>query len=289
MRKPTIIPLFYNPDSGTSQAVIARLQDDDRLQLEAVQPDELGKKIDKAVIDGEERVLVSGGDGTLALAASHLAGKKTVLGIIPAGTLNHFAQRLGIPADPGEFVEIALTGKPTPVDVGYVNDQLFINTSSVGAYTVFVRSRNYLQNRMPYTVASLVAGSRRLFKFRKVRVDLQGEELHTPLVFIGVAERHLQLPYTGQVKKGGRRQLHLIALDCDSPVEVFKIATKSMLFGIDPLTRDYSLKTQLAEDIELRFRRNHRKIQIALDGELVRLSPPLRYRFAKGEILVATP
>ncbi|MDJ0624407.1 MAG: diacylglycerol kinase family protein, partial [Desulfocapsaceae bacterium] len=179
------VPLFYNPDSGTSQTIMEKLQTDERLHLEEVRPEELGEKIDKAVEEGVERVLISGGDGTLALAASHLAGKRTVLGVIPAGTLNHFAQRLGIPKDVDEFVDTALNGIATPVDVGYVNDRLFINTSSVGAYTVFVSSRNQLEDRMPYSVASIVAGIRRLFNFRKVRVQLQGEELSTPLVFIG--------------------------------------------------------------------------------------------------------
>ena len=283
------VPLFYNPDSGTSQTIMEKLQTDERLHLEEVRPEELGEKIDKAVEEGEERVLISGGDGTLALAASHLAGKRTVLGVIPAGTLNHFAQRLGIPKDVDEFVDTALNGIATPVDVGYVNDRLFINTSSVGAYTVFVSSRNQLEDRMPYSVASIVAGIRRLFNFRKVRVQLQGEELSTPLVFIGVAERNLQIPFLGQVKEEGQSKLHLIALDCENRFEIFKIVTKSMLFGIDPLSRDYSLKSDLIEEIELRFRRNLPKLQIALDGELVRLSTPLHYRFAKGEILVATP
>ena len=282
-------PLFYNPDSGTSQTIITKLQDDERLQLEALRPEELGEKIDKAVEDGEERILVSGGDGTLALAASHLAGHKTVLGVIPAGTLNHFAQRLGIPKDVDEFVDTAINGKTTPVDVGYVNDRLFINTSSVGAYTVFVRSRDRLQDRLPYSIASIIAGFGRLLNFRKVRVEMQGEEVHTPLVFIGVAERNLQLPHTGQVKEGGQSKLHLIALDCHERLEIAKIAITSLLFGIDPFSKDYSLKNELIEEIELRFRGNPRKLQIALDGELVRLATPLHYRFAKGEVLVATP
>lgn len=283
------IPLFYNPDSGTSQSIITKLQNDERLHLEAVRPEELGKKIDTAVKYGEKRILVSGGDGTLALAASRLAGKKAVLGVIPSGTLNHFAQRIGIPNDVNQFVDIAVNGKPMPVDVAYVNDKLFINTSSVGAYTVFVRSRKQLQKRMPYSVASLIAGFRRLLNFRKVRVHLQGKELHTPLVFLGVAERDLQVPFVGQVKKEGQRKLHLIALDCDSRVEIVKIAIKSILFGLDPLSRECSLKNELVEKVELRFRRKPSTLQIALDGELLRLSPPLRYRLAKEEILVAMP
>ena len=289
MKPKAAVPLFFNPDSGSANVIVSELQNEDRLQCISVRPKNLAAKIDKAVADGSDRILVSGGDGTLALAASRLAGKNTVLGIIPAGTLNHFAQRLGIPRQVEEFVEVALNGKATPIDVGYVNDQMFINTSSVGAYTVFVRSRNHLQKRLPYFFASIIAGLRRLIKFRKIRVMLHGEELHTPFVFIGVMERQLQLPSIGQTKEGGKRSLHLIAVESSNRMELVAIVLKSLFFGINPLSRDFTMQNQLIEEITLRYRRESRRVRVALDGELVWLRAPLYYRYAKDEILVSIP
>src|SRR5690606_28740196 len=121
-------------------------------------------------------------------------GRDTEIAIIPGGTLNHFAQRIGIPINAAEALEIALHCDAYPIDVGYVNDRLFVNTSSVGAYSVFVRSRKYLQNRMNYFPASLIAGFRRFLRFRRLRVNLAGKQLKTPLVFIGVGERQLSFP-----------------------------------------------------------------------------------------------
>src|SRR5438270_11034766 len=46
---------------------------------------------------GDELVVVGGGDGTISAAASALVGTGTRLGILPLGTLNHFARDLGIP------------------------------------------------------------------------------------------------------------------------------------------------------------------------------------------------
>jgi len=289
MKPKASIPLFFNPDSGSADGIISELKNDDRLQCIAVRPKNLAAKIDAAVADGSERILVSGGDGTLALAASRLAGKNSVLGIIPAGTLNHFAQRLRIPRQLEEFVEVALNGKPTPIDVGYVNDQMFINTSSVGAYTVFVRSRNHLQKRLPYFFASLIAGLRRLMKFRKIQVMLHGEKLQTPLVFVGVMERQLQLPYIGQTKEEGKRSLHLIAVESSNRMELVTLVLKSLFFGIDPLSRGFTLKNQLIEEITLKYRRESRRVRVALDGELIWLRAPLHYRYAKNEIVVSTP
>lgn len=289
MKQKANVPLFFNPDSGSADAIVSELQRDDRLQCRAVRPRNLAAQIDAAVADGSKRILVSGGDGTLALAASRLAGKNTILGIIPAGTLNHFAQRLGIPRQLEDFVEVALNGKAMPIDVGYVNDRLFINTSSVGAYTVFVRNRNHLQKRLPYFFASIIAGSRRLIKFRKIRVMLHGEELHTPLVFVGVMERQLQLPSIGQKKEGGKRSLHLIAVESGNRTELALLVFKSLFFGIDPLSRGSTLQNQLVEEITLRYRHESRRVRVALDGELIWLRAPLHYRYAKDEIVVSVP
>lgn len=283
------VPVYYNPDAGSSAEVLETLQGDVRIQLEETSPDKMAKIIQRAVEQGQKRVLVSGGDGTIALAASHLAGKTTELAIIPSGTLNHFAQRTGIPVNAVEAINVALSCKAQPVDAGYVNDSFFLNTSSVGAYTLFVRSRNYLENQMSYFPASIIAGIRRLVKFRSVRVSLGDKQLRTPLVFIGVGERELQLPSLGQAKAHGRKGLHFIAVDCDSKIKVFMLVIKSFFWGIDPMNKQMDVENRLVDDIELNFRHRRKKVIVALDGELVGLRAPLRYRFAPGEILVALP
>lgn len=285
----TPVPIYYNPGSGSSEKMLGVVQNDVRIRLEEVSPLSLTKILKRAVKKGTKRVLVSGGDGTIALAASILAGKATELAIIPSGTLNHFAQRTGIPVTVDEAINVALNCRAQPVDVGYVNDSLFINTSSVGAYPVFVRSRNYLENRMHYLPASIFAGVRRLFKFRLIRVHFIDKQLRTPLVFIGVGERQLRLPLLGQAKEHGRRGLHFIALDCHNKIKVFILVIKAFFFGIDPLKKEASVESKLVQDIELTFRHRKRKVIVALDGELSLLRAPLRYRFAPGEILVALP
>ncbi|MEE4254463.1 MAG: diacylglycerol kinase family protein, partial [Desulfuromusa sp.] len=166
------LPLFFNPGSGSSQESLRAIEDDTRIQMEPTRPEVMKQAIENAVENGHKRIAVSGGDGTIALAAAQIAGQKIELGVIPSGTLNHFAKRLGIPTDTKEALNTVLSGKARPVDVGYVNDKLFINTSSVGAYPTFVRSRNRLENRMHYLTASVIAGIRRLLKFQKIRVNI---------------------------------------------------------------------------------------------------------------------
>jgi len=289
MNEQQRLPLFYNPESGTSSESLHAILDDNRIAAQPVAPQNMAEEIQRSVEKGAKRILVSGGDGTIALAAAEVAGTTTVLGVIPSGTLNHFAQRVGIPTETRDALEVALTGKARGVDVGYVNDTLFINTSSVGAYPLFVKNREKLESRMSYFTASLVAGFRRMLRFRKVRVTLLGNELHTPLVFVGVAERQLQVPYLGQVKKDGQRKLHLIAVDSMNKIEIVQLLLRVFLFGADPLQKQMALQNELVDEVSLRFRKKKRRIHVAVDGELIWLHGPLQYRFAQDELRVALP
>jgi hypothetical protein len=142
---------------------------------------------------------------------------------------------------------------------------------------------------MRYFPASVIAGIRRLLKFRRVRVILADRQLKTPLVFIGVGERELRLPALGQIRPQGHKGLHLIAVDCETTAAAFMLAMKSLLLGIDPLQKERRIENQLVDGIELNFRRHIKRIHISLDGEVVKLQPPLKFRYAPGEILVALP
>ena len=287
MNKP--VPLYFNPDAGSTEKALAPFKDDPRIKMEAAPPETLTAIIKDAVKQREKRVLISGGDGTIALAASILAGTGTELAILPAGTLNHFAQRIGLPVSAAEALEVALHGEAHSVDVGYVNDQLFINTSSVGAYPVFVRSRKYLQNRMHYLPASIIAGIRRLLNFRRIRIRIQDNTVKTPLVFVGVGERSLRFPTLGQVKENGEKGLHFITVDCSNSIEAFILVVKSFFFGVDPMQQETRVHNQLVDDIELTFRRSGKRVHVAVDGELFWFHAPLHYRFAPEEIKVAMP
>src|SRR4051794_37510526 len=95
----------------------------------------------QAVADGAALVVAGGGDGTINAVASALVGTEARLGVLPLGTLNHFAKDLGIPLALEEAVRTVFTGRPQAVDVGEVNGRLFLNNSSLGIYPRIVRLR----------------------------------------------------------------------------------------------------------------------------------------------------
>ena len=92
-------------------------------------------------------VVGGGGDGTIAAVAAALVGTDTPLGVLPMGTLNHFAKDLGIPLELEKAVQTLFTGKVAQVDVGEVNGRIFLNNSSLGFYPRIVQEREREQRQ----------------------------------------------------------------------------------------------------------------------------------------------
>ncbi len=184
---------------------------DPRFALHSLAPSTLPHAVKAEIKRGTRRILVAGGDGTVAAAASEAVGRPVQLAILPGGTLNHFAKDYGIPLDPREALEVAAGTAKRRVDVGFVNDRLFLNTSSVGAYVSFVHRRDRLEPHLGYRLGSLVAALRILARLRSYRIELQIEgkirRYRTPLVFIGVDERDLRLPIFGSRMDNGQSGL----------------------------------------------------------------------------------
>jgi YegS/Rv2252/BmrU family lipid kinase len=85
-----------------------------------------------AVSAGAERVLCAGGDGSLNAVATGLIGTGVPLGVVPTGSGNGYAHSLGMPREAEKALEVAFTGRPRRMDVGYLNDRPFLGTAGIG-------------------------------------------------------------------------------------------------------------------------------------------------------------
>jgi diacylglycerol kinase family enzyme len=285
-----MIPAFVNQEAGSAQQAAEHLMHDSRFTIVQLPARKMAAALRQAVRDKTRRVLVCGGDGTVALAAQQIAGTNTELAVFPGGTLNHFADKIGLSADPEQILDTAVNGSLLKVDVGYVNDHIFLNTSSVGAYVHFVRARNYLEKRMSYTFASMLAGTRRLMRMRSAHINLDQKVIKTPLVFVGVGEKELSIPFLGKDKAGGQRGLHLIAVLNTKPLATLGLAFNAMLRGIDPLSKAREVEDRVVTSLELNYaKRKRKRIAVALDGEIWLLRAPICYEFRAAAIKVAIP
>lgn len=109
-------------------------------------------------------VCVAGGDGTVSEVARGLAGTETVLGLLPCGSGNDFANGLGI-FSPRQGAAAAADGRVIAVDTGRFADRFFINSCglffngevSLRAAAV---SRRWGRLRYPVATAGLIANYR---------------------------------------------------------------------------------------------------------------------------------
>lgn len=285
------IPAFINPGAGNADDASGALEAAGGVEVRKTEPADLAEAITKALDDGTRRIIIAGGDGSVAGAAAVIAGTNVSLGIVPAGTLNHLAKDLGIPLDLEEAARLAVGGDEITVDVARAGERLFINTSSLGAYVAFVRTRERLEPRLGYWIASFVASVRLLFTLRlfTVEIEVEGEErqYRTPLVFVGVGERELKLPRVGGRVEGGGRGLHVLIVQGRTGARLFALALAAAARGLDSVSRGPSIDAFLVDRCSIELPR--RTAHIAVDGEIVEVQGRVEYALWRDALRVVAP
>ena len=249
-----------------------------------------GDKVAAAVKTGAKggRVVVAGGDGTVACAAQQLAGSDAELGLIPLGTLNHLARDLGLPDKLKDAAKVAATGKPTAIDVGEVNGKVFVNNASVGLYPAMVRAREGVQEDRgwPKWLSTIPAAYAALERFRhhRLRIDMgEGErEIVTPLLFVGNNDYSLDAGQIGQRASLTDGKLSVYAIARQSRLSLVWFAARA-LAGRARQGVDFVL---LGECEALTVSSTGDSIEIALDGEVQRLDSPLEFRIRPAALQV---
>jgi diacylglycerol kinase family enzyme len=287
-RTPARIPAIVNVASGTADEAREALAASGAFDVHEVEPDRVGSTVRELVDGGARRVLVAGGDGTIASAAATLIDRPAELAILPGGTLNHFARDLGISTAAEEAVVIASGDSIRSINVGVVNGRVFLNTSSVGVYVRFVRVREFLEPRFGYRIASALAALRILFTLRLMALELEvdGETriYRTPLVFIGVGERELQLPALGHRMPKGVRGLHVMVVRGRSRARLLAMALAAVARGVDGAASTPHFESFIVD--RCRIDLASVRTVVAVDGELVDMTTPLEYELKRDALQV---
>jgi len=239
---------------------------------------------------GDELLVVGGGDGSISAAASALAGSKTALGILPLGTLNHFARDLGLPTDIAEAAQLIARGRKRRVDVAEMNDHIFINNSAIGLYPLMVIDRDQQRKRLGRSkrLAMIVASVRTLVRFNHQRLTLtindDKERIDTPLLFVGNNDYRIDLGAPGQRE----------SLD-DGTLSVF-VMRKKTRGGLIAASIRALFNRSRDDDMEkidgvqrLRVGSHRSMLAVSLDGEVVHAAPPLDYKIRKRALRVIAP
>jgi YegS/Rv2252/BmrU family lipid kinase len=157
-------------------------------------PDKISGEVEKAVAKKAPLIIVGGGDGTFSSVVRYFISSESTLGVLPLGTGNQFARDLGIVANVEAACQVLSYGKPTMVDVGKVNDDFFINVTTVGLTTLIADELTVAAKRRWGRVVYLFALARALQKVKPFTAQIttdEGEQTYETLqVVIGSGKYH---------------------------------------------------------------------------------------------------
>lgn len=255
---------------------------------------ELIPRAKQALAEGCRTLVAAGGDGTINAIASVVVaesskGSDAVLGVLPMGTLNHFAKDLGIPLDLEQAVRVIVEGVVREVDVGDVNGKTFVNNSSLGLYPRLVKEREDRQSLgrskwSAFALAMLTVFGR--YPLVKVSIEIDGRQIarKTPLVFIG--NNHYVIE---GLRLGKRDRLDGGKLSVYVTRDVSRL--KLCWFALRALTgklRDEKDFDAL-ETTALKVFTSGRHVRISADGEIDKLDIPLLYSIRPKALRVMAP
>jgi diacylglycerol kinase family enzyme len=291
-----LLTVVLNPASGTRGAAdaprVAELFRAEHVDVKIVtlEPARADAVIREAVAGAHDTVVAAGGDGTVSSVAGALAGTGLALGVLPCGTLNHFAKDLHIPLDAAAAVKTIIARHVVKVDVGYVNERVFINNSSIGTYPDVVQIREALrrQGRNKW-MALAIATARVLQRGEEVLVRIKAEGRHgstrTPFLFVGNNEYTIEGLSLGARARldAGRLYAYL------TPRLHTRELPKLLLWALLGRARQHSAFLAL-ESADMWIETPHRRtIPVSTDGEVTTLPMPLHYRAAPGALNVIVP
>lgn len=279
-------------DAPTVKDLLQKVAAEHRVDCEVLAP-ERGSDFTALARDAIDRgaaiVVGGGGDGTINAVAQAVIGTEASLGVLPLGTLNHFAKDLGIPLALEDAVRNLFTGRPAAIDTGEVNGRPFLNNSSLGLYPRIVRLREREQRKgVRKWIAFAKALAYVLRRPRSLYLRLQIDDQHarprrTPFVFIG--NNRYDIAGLSIGKRAGLTdgKIWICQAPDASPWALLRLTLRALAGWL----RDTDLEAVEAREVWIHL--HHPSTDVSADGEVMRLDAPFHYRTRPGVLKVIVP
>lgn len=250
----------------------------------------IGELAKRAAAGGDGPLVAAGGDGTVSSVAAAVVGGKREFGVLPLGTLNHFARDLGIPEGLDAAARTVVEGESALVDVGEVNGRVFLNNSSIGLYPRIVKHREDRQERLGWGKwpALIWATVHALHRHRPLDVILSvdGKEIRrsTAFVFVGNNVYDMEGLDIGTRARLDEGQLSVYLSRYARPFDLLVLAFRALFGRLKGAPGFESLRTP-----ELTIETRGSEVRVATDGEISMVKTPLRYRVRPRSLRVVRP
>lgn len=244
----------------------------------------------QAVSDGFDLLLAVGGDGTQSAVADAVAGSDVIMGVVPGGTFNYFARDLGVGETPDKAIQTLLNARIRAVHVGQVNEMVFLNNVSFGAYPEILERRETIYRRWGRSRAaaywSVVAALWNLRRPMSLTAHAKGQDQQFETALAFVASSAYQLETFGLDGAEAIRNGHfaLMIARAKKPLPLIAAALR-LAFGKTAKDSDFDLI--VADHITINTRPNHQLV--AHDGEKSRMTGPFELTMLHDGLRVLVP
>ena len=287
-RASTATAIVRNPESGSAldRDALTQALDGQGVAADILDIPDGGNF--EAWIDGAagkyDVIVATGGDGTVSSVAAAAARAGKTFGVIPSGTLNHFARDAGIPLELDQAVAVLGGGAPRPVDYGMVNDQFFLNNVSIGNYPRMVRKREAIEERgRSKRIAGLVAVAQTWWDLRNVTASITTDDRNlvrrSPFILIGNGSYVLSGFALGKRETISDHQLSLYVAPSTGRLGVLSLPLRALVSGLDQYEQFESFS---AKKISITLR--HPRVLAGIDGEVRELASPLRFELRSAAL-----
>lgn len=242
-----------------------------------------------AIKHGATALIASGGDGTVSSVAAVAVKADVPLGVLPLGTLNHFARDLKLPLDIEQAVNVLVAGHSTRVDVGEVNGSIFLNNSGLGFYPRLAISREHGRrhgrNRW-LALASAIFRTMRNLPMLDVRIMTDREVLErvTPVILVANNEYCVQGVAAGTRERLDAGRLYVYLANARSSMDLVRLSLRALASRIESQPEFESFN---ASQIRVETRRSH--TSVSHDGQVTRMATPLVYQIKAQALRVFVP
>ncbi|MET0321855.1 MAG: diacylglycerol kinase family protein [Duganella sp.] len=260
--------------------------------------DDIAAGIARQAAAAQGVLVAAGGDGTINAVARQAIAHGCVFGVLPQGTFNYFGRTHGIPEDLGDAVQALLDARVHPVQVGMVNDRMFLVNASIGLYPKLLEERELDKKQFGRSrlVAALSALKTVLSPHRRLRLVLQIDgklqRLRTATFFVG--NNRLQMEQIGIDPLGAALedgQLAAVAPRTRGKLGMLWLLLHGALGRMGRLDQADELATFTFRHMEVKMRSlsRRRRVKVATDGEVTRMDNPLVFRVMDEQLLLLKP
>ncbi len=237
-------------------------------------------------------VVAAGGDGTINTVAQAVLGSGRPFGVLPQGTFNYFSRTHGIPADTAAAARVLLTGTAQPVQVGLVNERVFLVNASLGMYPKLLEDREAYKRQFGRSrLVAFAAGFVTLLRaHRKLRLHFEyadvSHRVRTPTLFVG--NNRLQMESIGAAGAFEQGRLAAITL---RPVGFFGMLGLLLHGAMSRLADAENVDSFGFDSLAVRPSRlrGRKSMKVATDGEVAWLEPPLVFSVSPQPLWLIKP